>query len=394
MDTPGFNAPPPNADDTRLTEDAVATSDAIFVLMDAHKGNPSDSLLKQLDRLDQVASRGGRRPVFLLINKADVKSPSERDRMMKDCKAKHGDRFKEVVVVSAKKLLQPDPLREPLKALDTATRKARGAWMSQTTVDVSISAGANGDPANLSYRIEIDGNWFDVPSSDGLASRQELSEIVQRVSADRHSLFGERLQETADQLKAEWATTLSLLDDYLNHANTTERKPENLDTSQAALDEIDDFKTNIVKCVDEIFEDAGYVIGFSKHRVLEGTEDNPLWESLSVAIKHMNDKLGRRGYSTPTTQIDKIKERLIDDLREFLDNDALEYESLEDWKKTRKLNYERRILDEVIQPEIDRMQDMVHTEAGRGQSQRHERASELKQLECRIRTLKEGPPWT
>ena len=64
VDTPGFNAPPPNSNDTRVTEDAVATADALFVIMDARKGNPSKTLLGQLDRLRNTRRNESVPPAF------------------------------------------------------------------------------------------------------------------------------------------------------------------------------------------------------------------------------------------------------------------------------------------------------------------------------------------
>ena len=78
MDTPGFNAPPPNTNDTRVTQSAVMESDVLFVLMDINKGNPSDTLLDQLDQLSQNSTNGSRQLVFLLLNKAEALSPSQR----------------------------------------------------------------------------------------------------------------------------------------------------------------------------------------------------------------------------------------------------------------------------------------------------------------------------
>ena len=72
VDTPGFNAPPPNTNDTKVTQSAVMESDVLFVLSDINKGNPSETLLDQLERLSQNSTNEARQPVFLLLNKAEA----------------------------------------------------------------------------------------------------------------------------------------------------------------------------------------------------------------------------------------------------------------------------------------------------------------------------------
>ena len=82
VDTPGFNAPPPNSNDTRVTENAIIGADALFVLSDANKGNPTTSLLKQLDRLQQ--NMDDESPsMFLFLNKAEGLPPTQRTEVKK-----------------------------------------------------------------------------------------------------------------------------------------------------------------------------------------------------------------------------------------------------------------------------------------------------------------------
>ena len=139
MDTPGFNAPPPNANDTRVTEEAVMGSDVLFVLMDINKGNPSDTLLDQLDQLSRNSTNGSRQLVFLLLNKAEALPPSQRAEVKHDCLEQHGDTFRDVVLVSALQLNESED-EEPLDALDIAMERIRSAYKARNSFEENISA--------------------------------------------------------------------------------------------------------------------------------------------------------------------------------------------------------------------------------------------------------------
>ena len=128
VDTPGFNAPPPNSHDTRVTENAITGADALFVLMDTRKGNPTKSLLKQLDRLQQSTEGESRTPMFLLLNKAEELPPTQRTEVKSECKTRNGDRFRDVTLISALQLNDFDDAA-PFDALQTATRQIRDAIM-------------------------------------------------------------------------------------------------------------------------------------------------------------------------------------------------------------------------------------------------------------------------
>ena len=118
IDTPGFNAPTPNSNDTKVTEDGVAESDVLFVLMDASTGNPSKRLLEQLQRMQQSPAADRQKPMFLLINKAEEKPPTQRAMMRNENKEKYQALFRDVVLISAKLLMNQED-EEGLKSLST-----------------------------------------------------------------------------------------------------------------------------------------------------------------------------------------------------------------------------------------------------------------------------------
>lgn len=122
IDTPGFDAPPPNSNDTEVTEHGVAESDVLFVLMDASKGNPSKALLEQLQRMQQSPAADRQKPMFLLINKAEEKSPPQRDMMCNENREKYRALFRDVEPISAKLLMNQED-EEGLMSLSTLRSK-------------------------------------------------------------------------------------------------------------------------------------------------------------------------------------------------------------------------------------------------------------------------------
>ena len=215
VDTPGFNAPPPNTNDTRVTEEAVMGSEVLFVLMDANKGNPADTLLNQLSRLSQNSANESRYPIFLLLNKAEDLPPSQRREVKRFCKENHGDRFRDVVLVSALQLNEAED-EEPLDALDSVMQRMRSAYKARDSFQENISAKLT----THSYQIDISGNVYDVPASSDseLASREQLAEMVKNVAAERYVLLEQQFQRHTLQLREDWQTTLSELDLALKRA--------------------------------------------------------------------------------------------------------------------------------------------------------------------------------
>ena len=122
IDTPGFDAPPPNSNDTEVTEHGVAESDVLFVLMDASKGNPSKALLEQLQRMQQSPAADRQKPMFLLINKAEEKPPDQRDMMCNENREKYQALFRDVASISAKLLMNQED-GEGLMSLSTLRSK-------------------------------------------------------------------------------------------------------------------------------------------------------------------------------------------------------------------------------------------------------------------------------
>ena len=290
VDTPGFDAPPPNANDTRVTEDAVKGSDVLFVLMDAKKGNPSDTLLDQLDRLSQNSTNESRQPVFLLLNKADDLSPSQRREVEHVCEKLHSDRFRDAVLVSALQLNEAED-QEPLDVLDSVMQRMRSAYKARQPFRENISA----ELTPQSYRFDVSGNVYDVSASSDfeLASREQLAEMVKNVAAERHVLLEQQFQRHTLQLREDWQTMLSELDIALKRAIDKSsgggeshgeiRRREN------ALEAIEKAKNDTLTLVIEIFRDIPYEIVTKNQRTEKKLLSSTVYYQVRVYLDKASD---------------------------------------------------------------------------------------------------------
>ena len=449
VDTPGFNAPPPNTNDTRVTQSAVVESDVLFVLMDINKGNPSDTLLDQLDQLSQNSANGSRQLAFLLLNKAEALPPSQRTEVKRVCMEQHEDRFRDVVLVSALQLNESED-EEPLDALDIAMRRMRSAYKARDSFKENISA----ELTPQSYRLDISGNVYDVPASSDfeLASRGQLADMVKSVSAERHDLLERQFQRNTLQLREDWQTTLSMLDQALKRAlsessrvgdghNETKRK-------ETALEAIEKAKDETLSLVSEIFQETPDEIVVKDQRTEEGfwgdrvyyqvrvysdkayqvmdVHDNwhRIYEVYKGLLSFLKMSLDIDCSPTPQQFVEDLKECSLDLIRVTQEAVKQVFQKLQeddDWeyKKKRKFwkcEYEddqdsrdqhfdlirpslvssekEDILNltQHIQEVIDRLNKEVISTTERNQSQVEERTEELQKLQERIKDMKEHTP--
>ena len=448
VDTPGFNAPPPNTNDTRVTQSAVVESDVLFVLMDINKGNLSDTLLDQLDQLSQNSANGSRQHLFLLLNKAEEKP--QRTEVKRECLEQHGDRFRDVVLVSA---LQLNEYEEPLYALDSAMQRMRSAYKAQNSFKANISATLTPQ----SYRFNISENVYDVPISSDfeLASRVQLANMVESVSAERHILLARQFQRNTLQLREDWQTTLSMLDHALKRAlSESSRIREGHDETkrrETALEAIEKAKYDTLNLVRAIFQEIPDEIVKKDQRLEDGFWSERvhyqvriyLDEAHLVNVMNFHDNWHRiydvyKGLLSflkrsldmdfsPTPQqfveelVKELKEYSLDLIRSILEeqklrlqkNDAWEY--IGRWKFWKREDgndqYSRddrfsRIRSHFVSQEdecilnftqdfqgvIDFLNEEVISTTERNQSQVEERTEELRKLQERINDMKEHTP--
>ena len=259
VDTPGFNAPPPNSNDTKVTEDSIATADVLFLITDARKGNLTKSLLEQLDRLWTNLKAGSRPPAFLLLNKAERLSPNQRQEVKSGCESPYDDWFRSVALVSALRLNETDDA-VPLDVVETTERRIRAALSRQESFEAKISAGVVTEQGQTSYRMDIDGNVCraDVLSDGDLASRQQLVEMVRSVAPERHSLLKRRFRRRTSQLRKDWLRVASDLEGLCKReARTAAGTGDPVDDRVSdTLTAIDDAKSDILGRADEMFHEA------------------------------------------------------------------------------------------------------------------------------------------
>lgn len=75
LDTPGFNSD--DKEDTKRTIDVINECDALFWVMDAHTGTITASSLEIIKEKLKIIKENMKRPLFVVINRADEKAESE-----------------------------------------------------------------------------------------------------------------------------------------------------------------------------------------------------------------------------------------------------------------------------------------------------------------------------
>lgn len=213
VDTPGFDAPPPNSNDTEVTEREVAESDVLFVLMDASKGNPSKTLLEQLQRLQQSPAADRQKPMFLLLNKAEGLPPSQRAMVSKENREKYQVLFRAVAPISAK-LLMNQEVEEGLMSLPTLR-----------------------------------------------------SEMVQPVAKERHTIAERQFQRSSTQIRDDLVRMTAWMSDTIERK---ERSP--LFDEKRALDKIDEgveaIDEHMLEMIEDTFEKASSISEREEERLI------------------------------------------------------------------------------------------------------------------------------
>ena len=438
VDTPGFNAPPPNANDTRVTEEAVIDSDVLFVIMDANKGNPADTLLNQLCRLSQKSPNESRQPIFLLLNKAENLPPSQRREVKRFCKKEHGDRFRDVVLVSALQLNEAKD-EEPLDALDSAMQRMRSAYKARDSFQESISAKLTAQ----SYRFDISGNVYDVSTSSDfeLASRKQLVEMVKNVAAKRHVLLEQQFQQHTLQLRKNWQTTLSELDLALKRALSEASKSGDghyEKRKKNALKVIEKAQKDTLNLVSDIFQETSYEIVAKNQRTKKGWVWDTEYHQIRVYLGKESDVIdGHDNWRRilgiyqrissyierfPDINFDVSPKEVVEDLK-YISLEKIRdvvQEIRQDFKKDEEWEYERSgefwqceyededskeerfddiisrfallgedIIDLTI---IEDMKETIRSTTERNKAQARRKAEELRRLQERINNMKEYAP--
>ena len=449
VDTPGFNAPPPNSHDTRVTENAITGADALFVLMDTRKGNPTDSLLKQLDRLQQSTEDESRPPMFLLLNKAEELPPTQRTEVKSECETRHEGRFRDVTLISALQLNDSDDAA-PLDAIQTATRHIRYAIMRRDPFETLISAKVSAETGTEIYRMHINGNVYEAPASpdSGLASREQLYEMVRCVSAERHVLLERQFQRKTSQLREDWQKTLSSLDYELKLAlgEYTGVNDGTDDTKGKALEEIDKVKFDVIELFSgickEVFDGmvtkdqrleerfwsdrTFYQIRVRLDKAREAAKNHDNWARISDRYDRLLSFLKRlTGINSEPSQnmsVGETKKEFLGIIREAKKATKKDFGQYEHWESDRRgdhwlVEYDQDdyvareehyarmssvyrewgdecilMFTQGIQTEIDRLKEAVIRDAERGLSRDQERAEEIDRLQQRLNELKEHRP--
>ena len=448
VDTPGFNAPPPNTNDTKVTEGAVAAADVLFVVTDARKGNPSRTLLEQLDRLQNTLSTESGPIAFLLLNKAELLPPSQRNEVRTVCKEQYGERFRNVTSVSARLLNDVDD-GVPLGALDTTTRRIRSALSRRESFAAKISAKIVNKHGQQNYRIDIDGSEYEASASSDvdLASRDQLATMVESVASERHILLERKFRRKTSQLRRDWLKVVSSLDGL---CRPSAMAPSGVGDAtdgrkQEALKAIDDATDQILELALTMFHEVGEAAvskgstekpGFLSYKILYHVdvfmdraygvmEDHENWRRVKMIVTNLTNTLKLMSDGGTTRSHDRFSAELRDHgleiVRDSLEEDCRVWEKSAEWKREGTTHWRRTYENkEVLMRDtkydslllayrldaarwtllfsryflrtIDRLQETIIRYDEKGHAEVREREDELTKLRERIDELKEYTP--
>lgn len=408
VDTPGFNAPPPNENDTKLTADAVIGSDVLFVVADATKGNLTKSLLEQLDRLQQGTRDDSHTPMFLLLNKAEELVSSERTEVKKWCEDRYGDRFRAVFLVSALQLQETHDTA-PLEALRLAAHRIRDAFMSRSRFTERITADVIETSEHLCYHLDVSGNVYELAVSDhDLVSRVQLADMVRSVSSKRHIILERRFRRKVAQIGKDWMNTVAVVSERLNDARTAieEQGATHVgDQKSVALDEIKSCTRTILDdAVDGALEKdqriekkvwsdrVFYRVAMDLNKMKEIAKEHECWSTSNqcpIILREIRDALLRG--------VHKVVKNLDDELREhgweyrnghwYCEWSAADFPDAEAHQEE-NFQWARRIASD----ENVRMSHSVISGAERAHSRTQETGKELSRLEERVKLLARSNP--
>ncbi len=415
--------------------------------MDTNIGNPRKSLLKQLDRLRKNTEEEPPPPIFLLLNKAEESPPTKRTEVKRVCKTRHGDRFRDVTLISALRLDDSDDAA-PLDALQAAMRRIRDALMRRDPFEALMSAQVSAEMGTEIYRMKIDGEVYEAPASSdsSLASREQLEEMVRSVAAERHLLLERQFQRSTTELQKEWQQTCFQLDKALQKelresSGVSDRTD---DIKSKALERIDTSKSQILEQVDEIINEAideivikgpprteeGWFFVNTFHRIdirfdrmHKLVADRDRWNRISDVNKNLLSFLKKLTGTIPDPPQNILAKELRKECvklirgfqkgveesakdggweveekgffrKEFKDDDEARdelYNEISD--RYEQLSPELNLaLTHVVQVEIDRLQETVISFLERNLSQNQGRSGEMAKLQRRIEELKENTP--
>ena len=447
VDTPGFNAPPPNRNDTEATAKAVAAADALFVIMDARKGNPSRTLLEQLDRLPNIGRRNqSDPPAFLLLNKAESIPPSQRSEVKSVCEKQYDERFRKVTSVSALRLNHAADVAA-LDGLEVITQRIRGALARQEPFEARISAKVVSETAQLTYRLDMDGSVYGATVSSGgdLAPREQLVAMVHSLTSERHELLRTRFERRIAQLRKDWLRVTSDLDRlYKRTAGMSSRGARSDEPGHQALAAIEVAKNEILERASSIFDDAAetavskgqtetpgfwsdktnYHLDVHLDKPHDEVKDHDQWDQIKTILTNLTHSLQRVADVGDVPDSDKIAAKLkyqgVRIVRDSLEDDSKTFERSGHWAGNGGACWRFECEDEEtfrddqhdlftliyatdaahwtsqftndLQMVIDELQAAIIRGEERDEAEGRERDDELTKLQRRIETMKGHTP--
>ncbi len=249
-DTPGFENPLNNMDE-RITQDIASQVDVLFVILDVNTGDVSEKLLNRINNL-KTNSKHRQTDFYLILNKADTKSPKSLADMKVFFESKYGKYFDSILEYSAKEVLDntKDYFGSITKIFSDTIQKS---VYERKAFEFSVHGKIEGR-VSKKFEISIDGNKINIPvdtSSRFIESKVKLLEILNRLTQKKEKILFYRFERQFDKHERKIAELIDKIGDkcydiILSDDNTNDYR----DYFQNIIDKIREFHENTIKNFD------------------------------------------------------------------------------------------------------------------------------------------------
>ncbi len=332
IDTPGFNNPK-NEFDTKTTEEAVAVSDVLFVIMDIQKGNPSSPLLIQLEKIRGKASEI---PAFLLINQADKqKSKVARKKVKQTNARKYKNLFRKIELISSKELFVPSE-QKVLEALEKQIEVTKRAISARQKFTMTVSGSLQRVNNKASFAIDIaqEVKTLPVSSYSDFAGRDVLLEMVEEIVKERTPLLKKQMVRQISSFQHNWSSTLRSAENMLQQeVNKTRYSVKNSVSSKdfeiLFQDNSRTIETLIHRILLESLEDTlsgyGYQITCNISSLLSNIQNHSSWSSVQRSLTRLTETIRYQYQITHHFHVENFQQNLkntvkynLKEIRNFL----------------------------------------------------------------------------
>ena len=317
LDTPGFSSN--DEQDKERTLDVIKEADALFWVVDANSGEVNRTSLKIIaDNIDEI-------PLYIIINKADTKSPNELSKLEKHIRETMNRA--EITVTGYLHFSQKAPLKDLMSVIETLPEARTGLDIAHICLDLkrdinNLQVSLNDVKKDLREYNDLIDNREEIISADiedVVASSYRIESIPQynsrffgkddfRMSVDEYNeltgLCG-FVKETSNQIQECFNDYTEFLKEYHKISEIQSNKKEQYDSTKKIYD-------NLMKAIKELDQNLFREIESAVKEFLRN-EEREYSQTQSSSRSNQHDEFSNystsnsSNYSTSSSQSDLEK---------------------------------------------------------------------------------------